>query len=97
VKWYRDRSARNRAREEREILEEEFKRSIRSFENLSTVWTALAKEAAIQPGKAAYGHKQAAMYRQLAQNCQERQKIAISKAEEYDKWYVTVTSSQDLY
>ncbi|KAF8326718.1 hypothetical protein F5887DRAFT_925190 [Amanita rubescens] len=45
VKWFRDRAARDRAREEKEILECEFERAQRSFSEMAKAWKALAKKA----------------------------------------------------
>jgi hypothetical protein len=54
-----------------EILEEEFRRAHRSFERMAEVWTELAGCIKDDKGKTAYGHKQSAMYHQLALNCKE--------------------------
>ncbi|GLB34092.1 hypothetical protein LshimejAT787_0109760 [Lyophyllum shimeji] len=70
VKWFRDRAARDRSREEKEILEEEFRRSVTSFQRMSQVWTELAKDAKeSRVGYGAYGYRQAAMYGKLADDC----------------------------
>ncbi|KAF8057825.1 hypothetical protein FPV67DRAFT_1455922 [Lyophyllum atratum] len=71
VKWFRDRAARDRAREEKEILEEEFRRSIASFHRMSEVWSELASKKPA-PGYTAYCHKQAAMYSSLASDCEKK-------------------------
>jgi len=71
VKWFCARVACDRAREEREILEEEFRHAHRSFEQMAEVWKGLAEHTKGEKGKAAYGHKQSAMYNQLAFNCKE--------------------------
>jgi hypothetical protein len=71
VKWFHACAACDRAREEVEILEEEFRRAHRSFERMAEVWTELAGRTKDDKGKAAYGHKQSAMYRQLALDCNE--------------------------
>ena len=87
VKWFRDRSLRDRAREEREILEEEFKRSICTYTLLQSIWIGQAiKET--QPGSRVYAYKQAAMMERLARDCTEYQANALKKAEVHDKWYV---------
>jgi hypothetical protein len=49
-------------REEKEILEEEFRRTCKSFEQMSEVWTELASRAGKNAGAAAYASKQASMY-----------------------------------
>ena len=66
VKWFRARAARDRAREEVEILETEFCRAHRSFLKMSRVWMELATGK--RPG---YAYKQSAMYNQLAVDCEE--------------------------
>jgi len=73
VKWFRDRAARDRAREEKEILEAEFNRTIKSFTKMSNVWTALATKnvTTTSHSNAAYAHKQAALYHTLAEDCKE--------------------------
>ena len=38
---------------------------------MAKVWTELSEHAKDVNGKAAYGHKQSAMYHQLALNCEE--------------------------
>ena len=71
VKWFCAHTACDHAREEVEILEEEFRHAHRSFEWMAEVWTELAGYTKDNKGKAAYGHKQSAMYRQLALDCNE--------------------------
>ena len=85
VKYFRDRALRDRAREEREILEEEFKRTIRSYDVLPTAWLGQAEKAS-SPGSKAYAHKQAAMLERLSKNCGKQHAKALEKAGEYDKW-----------
>ncbi|KAJ7238319.1 hypothetical protein B0H12DRAFT_995256, partial [Mycena haematopus] len=58
VKWFRDRALRDRAVEEVELLDEEFRRAIAWFEKSGTVWDTLGDEAT-QAGKKAYAYKQA--------------------------------------
>ena len=69
VKWFRERAARDHAQEEKEILEEEFRRTQVSFERMSEVWKDLATRAANDVGAAAYASKQASMYCELARDC----------------------------
>jgi hypothetical protein len=71
VKWFRARAARDRAREEIEILEAEFCRAHKSFLRMAEIWMELSEHAKAEKGKAAYGYKQSAMYHQLALNCEE--------------------------
>jgi hypothetical protein len=81
VKWFRARAARNRAREEKEILEEEFQRACRSFERMAEVWLELSEQAKDNKGAAAYGYKQSAMYQQLAVDCGDAFRKVRSTAE----------------
>ena len=87
VKWYRERSARNRSREEKEILEEEMKRTLRTFGFLHNMWSTLGESARI-PGDASYAHKQAAMFSQFEFNCQKVCDKAAKKRNEHAQWWV---------
>ena len=78
VKWFRDHAARDRTREEREILKAEFNRTILSFTKMSDVWSTLAAKNATCHSSAAYAHKQAAFYHALAEDCQEMYDKAIA-------------------
>ena len=77
VKWFRDRAARDRAQEEKEILEAEFCRTIRSFTKMSDVWSKLATKNASKHSNAAYARKQAALYHALAEDCRKTYNKAI--------------------
>jgi len=79
VKWFRDRAACQRSREEKEILEEEFKRTIRSFEHYEEVWKELGQKECSQTGQAVYTFQTAAMFAQLAAGCKEAFKKATLK------------------
>ena len=68
VKWFRDRADRDRCREEVQILEAEFDRTIISHQRMAEVWCQLAGEAS-GPGSTAYAHKKAKMYHGLANQC----------------------------
>lgn len=81
VKWFRARAAHNRAREEKEILEEEFQRACRSFEQMAEVWIELSEQAKDNKGAAGYGYKQSAMYQQLAIDCRDAFRKIRSTAE----------------
>ena len=70
VKWFCDRTAQDRAREEKEILEEEFGRSIMSFKRYAEVWLQLAEAKGRSPGSAAYAHKQCKVFSNLANACE---------------------------
>lgn len=67
VKWFRAHAERDRAREEVEILQEEFKRTILSFQKMSSIWEQLAKS--YDDGRAAYSYQQSATFKRLAANC----------------------------
>ncbi|PPQ82618.1 hypothetical protein CVT26_001627 [Gymnopilus dilepis] len=86
VKYFRDRSLRDRAREEREILEEEFRRTICSYSALHSAWLRQG-ETTSSAGRKAYAQKQAAMLERLRQNCIKHHAKATQKAEEFDKWF----------
>ena len=90
VKYFRDRSALHRAREEKEILECEIVRTTRSFEVMKEAWSEQGKQ---EKGRgtfapAAYAFKQSEIYARLA----EGSKIILEKAEQkrlmYRQWYV---------
>ncbi|KAJ3535599.1 hypothetical protein NMY22_g6415 [Coprinellus aureogranulatus] len=72
VKWFRDRAARDRAREEKEILEEEMKRVTTSFKKYATIWSALATKSSTSevPGKSSYALRQSAMYTRMAEKAE---------------------------
>jgi hypothetical protein len=80
VRWARARAARDRAREEKEILGEEFKRTIRSFERMSFTWQQLAQRN--DKGRAAYAHQQAVMFNALADDCRNK----VSANQNYSKY-----------
>jgi len=86
VKWFCERSLRNRAHEERQILDEEFNRTIRSYSYLQSVWVSQGKKQS-DPGSCAYAYKQASMLERLARDCMIVQDKVIAKSEVYDKWY----------
>jgi hypothetical protein len=70
VKWFRDRAVRDRAREEKEILECEFQRVQRSFPKMADVSNALAKQDA-RSGHRSYAYRQASMHVALNTRCQD--------------------------
>jgi hypothetical protein len=82
VKWFRDQAGRDRSREEKDLLEEEFERTQASFDLMAAIWTELARRPERTPGSAAYAYKQAAMYQELAKECDEWRKRAMKKAAE---------------
>ena len=78
VKWFRDRAARDRAREEKEILDAEFQRTIQSFTKMSDIWSTLAGKNASKHSNAAYARKQATLYDALAKDCRKIHDKAIA-------------------
>jgi hypothetical protein len=79
VKWFRDRADQDCFREEAQILDAEFKRTIISFSRMSEVWTELAIKAA-SPGSAAYAHRKATMYRGLEEECAQAYTAVLKRA-----------------
>ncbi|KAG6848173.1 hypothetical protein H0H93_002703 [Arthromyces matolae] len=79
VKWFRDQAALDRSREEKEILEEEFRRTIVSFTKMGEVWRKLVLGRSAS--YAAYAHEHAAMYDQLSVKAQR----AFTKISELSK------------
>ena len=87
VKYFRERSSRDRAREERDILVEEFKRTIRYYTVYQNAWLLqAAKQSSL--GGCAYAHKQAAMFKHLSDQCTRYQDRALEKGSIFDKWYI---------
>jgi hypothetical protein len=75
VKWFRDRADRDRFREEVQILQAEFERTVVSHKRMAEVWTQLADTVSC-PGAVAYAHKKAEMYDGLAQECSKAYEVA---------------------
>jgi hypothetical protein len=70
VKWFRLRALLERAKEERDILDEELDRAWQSFHKSAAIWKSMAAETETEkPGRKAYGEKQCAMYHELAERC----------------------------
>jgi hypothetical protein len=69
VKWFRNRANRDRAVEQKEVVDCEFSRTITSFEKNSTAWKTVETKDKPRSGKAAYAHLKSAMYTKLAVNC----------------------------
>lgn len=78
VKWFRDRAACQRSPEEKEILEEEFKRTISSFDHWEKIWNELGQKEESHSGAAIYTFQTAAMFAKLAFDCREGFKKAKS-------------------
>ena len=90
VKFFRDRSARNRAREEKDILESEMARTTRSFMVTYKAWFEIGKREKKKNAfaRSAYAYKQAEMYARLAEDSKTIQAKAKQKEEIYQQWYV---------
>lgn len=84
VRWFRMRAARDRYREEVEILNEEFRRTYQSFTRMSVIWKKIgdtqfklhASNPPLASGYHAFASRQAAMYTKLADNTVENWKKA---------------------
>ncbi|KAF7365921.1 hypothetical protein MVEN_00467300 [Mycena venus] len=72
VRWYRARELKNRAHEEVEILEAEFKRATTWFLTTANIWTTMGdiENSDNVKGSREYAHKQAAIYRRLGNTCE---------------------------
>ncbi|KAJ7576191.1 hypothetical protein C8J56DRAFT_1062311 [Mycena floridula] len=70
VQWFHARAEMERWQECVEILEEEFRRSIRGFNVMTSIWEKLAMQS--EGGHAAYAFKQSAMYQKMALNAAEK-------------------------
>lgn len=88
VKWFRDRAARDRAREEKEILESEFNRSLCFFSRMADTWTELAKQD-IPAGYRSYAYRQASMYDALHSQCQHLYLKACAQRHTYENRQVS--------
>ena len=75
VQWFHAQADMWRWQEELEILEEKFRRTVRSFDRMEFVWNELAC-IHTKRGYIAYAHKKSAMYRDMAKDCRERFKTA---------------------
>lgn len=88
VKYFRDRSALHRAREEKEILECEMVRTKRSFAVMKEAWSEHGKREKEKStfASAAYAFKQAKIYARLAGDAQVVQDKAEKKQVIYQQW-----------
>jgi hypothetical protein len=89
VKYFRDRSARNRAREEKEILESEMARTTRSFLVMQKAWNEIGTRECENHdfARSAYAYKQAELYDHLARNSKAFEEKATKKQQIYQQWY----------
>jgi hypothetical protein len=75
VQWHRTRASAERWDEDLETVEEEFRRTIRSYDVLSLVWTELGQSR--EPGgHRAYAMKKAASFRRMSQKGRDLFKAA---------------------
>ena len=90
VKYFRDQSALRRAREEKEILESEMVRTIRSFSVMKASWSEHGRQEKEKNkiASSAYAFKQAKIYARLADDTKVIQVKAEQKRVIYQQWYV---------
>jgi hypothetical protein len=88
VKWFRVRAIRDRAREEKEILEAEMQRVIISHTRYRDTWQSLAlsQDHCAVPGKSAYAWKQSAMYARLLDEADRYSTRLGEKMSMYNQW-----------
>jgi len=86
VKYFRDRAARDRAREEKEILEEELQRTTKFHQIMQQTWLTLA-DLQSSPGNSAYAFKQASMFERFAQDSGHYKRETKLIGAKYDQWY----------
>ncbi|KAF9451137.1 hypothetical protein P691DRAFT_757612 [Macrolepiota fuliginosa MF-IS2] len=77
VHWFREQAGIERLTEEVELLEEEFRRTIKSFTIMAGVWDELASRNFEKTGFSGYALRTAALYRSLAQDCEGKWKLAL--------------------
>lgn len=89
VKYFRDRSACNRAREEKDILESEMARTTRSFVVWQKAWNEIGRREHESRGfaRSAYAYKQAALYERLASDSEVFKEKAEKKRMAYQLWH----------
>jgi hypothetical protein len=89
VKYFRDRSARNRAREEKDILECEMARATRFFVVTQKAWSEIGRREHENRSFAhsAYAYKQAALYERLASDSKTFEEKIEKKRLVYQQWY----------
>jgi hypothetical protein len=101
VKYFRDRAACDRAKEEKEILEAEMDRIVSSFSCMKTTWHTMAevyrkpacscmnldgKECMHTCAQSAYAFKQVKMYERFEKDAEERRKNIKIKGDSLDQW-----------
>jgi hypothetical protein len=102
VKYFGDRAARNRAKEEKELLEAEMDRIVSSFSHMKTTWHTMAQEVSKKPScsclnldgngcihtraRSAYVFKQVDMYQRFESDAEEKRNNIKVKGELFDQW-----------
>jgi hypothetical protein len=102
VKYFRDRAARDRAKEEKELLEAEMDRVVSSFSRMKAAWHTMAEDVSEKPGcqcsnlngnrcihihaRTAYAFKQVEMHVRFENDAEEKRKYAKDKEDSYNKW-----------
>jgi predicted house-cleaning NTP pyrophosphatase (Maf/HAM1 superfamily) len=86
VKWFRERANRDRYREEVEILEADFERTIFSHSRMAEVWTGMAEHFLNELGAAAYARKKAVMYRNLSDEASQKYTDAKADADKAGRY-----------
>ncbi|KAJ7692010.1 hypothetical protein B0H16DRAFT_1353113, partial [Mycena metata] len=69
VKWFRDRANLQRAKEQAELVDVEFDRTITAFEKSASAWKILHSECMPGSGEVLYAHNKYLMDIMLAQHC----------------------------
>ena len=89
VKYFHDRSAHNRAWEEKEILESEMARTTRSFIVMQKAWNDIGTREHENHAFAcsAYAYKQAELYACLTSNSKAFEEKTKKKEQIYHQWY----------
>jgi hypothetical protein len=101
VKYFRDRAARDRAKEEKEILEAEMDRIVTSFSYMKTAWHKIAevyrksaclcldldgKRCVHTWARSAYAFKQVEMYERFERDAEDKRKNAKLKEDSFNEW-----------
>lgn len=96
VQWFREQAARDRLREEKEILEEEIRRVVTSFDTMADTWNQLAlRKGPKQAGAMAYAFKQSHMYSKMAEKGKEVRRRMRAAADAHDAWRMKYLGTVD--
>lgn len=101
VKYFRDRAARDRAKEEKELLEVEMDRVVLSFSHMKTTWRIMAEKVHEKPGclcsnlngngcihvraRTAYAFKQVEIFGRFEKDAEGKRKTARDKEDSYNR------------